>query len=371
MAYFAYLGIFRTSLAIEKQEYFLIFITSGTAFMKFLSFFLLRLYRRIGRNFRRVIVLGSDQASKKISQLFNTQNTLGYRLMGFFSDKESKSENYLGKIAKSYEYMTENSVHEVYCSTSSLKPETIKKVTAFAKENQIIIKLIPDAKNLYGKNLELEYYKTIPVLEVKSLPFDYPETRIIKRIFDIIFSFLVCVFILSWLTPLLWIIIKLESKGPLFFSQKRSGLNGNEFICFKFRSMKMNKESDDIQVSLDDPRVTKVGSFIRRTSIDELPQFLNVLIGDMSVVGPRPHMNKQSLRFEKEVNNYIRRNAVKPGITGLAQISGYRGEIKRKSDIDNRVRLDIFYIENWSFFLDIKIILSTIANLFKGEEKAY
>lgn len=370
MAYYSYLGIFDRSNQLEEQEYFFVFITGSTALVKFLSFFLLRIYRRIGRNFRRIIVLGSDQASKKITHLFNTQNTLGYRLMGFFSDKRSKSEDYLGKVSDSFEFMLENAIHEVYCSTS-LSPTIIKDVTAFAKENQIIIKLIPDAKNLYGKNLELEYYKTIPVLEVKSLPFDYFETRLIKRSFDILFSLTVCITILSWLIPLLWLIIKLESRGPLFFSQKRSGLNGNEFTCIKFRSMRLNDDSDDIQVSLNDPRVTKFGSFIRRTSIDELPQFLNVLIGDMSVVGPRPHMNKQSLRFEKEVNNYIRRNAVKPGITGLAQISGYRGEIVKKSDIENRVRLDIFYIENWSFFLDVKIILTTIMNLFKGEEKAY
>ena len=135
--------------------------------------------------------------------------------------------------------------------------------------------------------------------------------------------------------------------------------------------MEINDKSDDLQVSVNDPRITKVGSFIRKTSIDELPQFINVLIGDMSVVGPRPHMNKQSLQFEKEVNNYFRRNSVKPGVTGVAQVSGYRGEIKKKSDIENRVRLDIFYIENWSFFLDVKIILNTVTNLLKGEEKAY
>ena len=371
LAYFAYLGIFKTSLVIDQQEYFLIFMTLSTLTVKFLSFFALRIYRRIGRNFRKVVVIGSDQASKKITQFFNTQNALGYRLMGFFSDKESKSKDYLGKINQSFDYMIENSIDEVYCSTSSLKVEIIKEITTFAKEHQINIKFIPDAKNLYGKNLALEYYKTIPVLKVKSLPFDFIETRITKRIFDIFFSLMVCMLILSWLIPLLLIIIKLESKGPLFFRQKRGGLNGSEFTCFKFRSMEINDKSDDLQVSVNDPRITKVGSFIRKTSIDELPQFINVLIGDMSVVGPRPHMNKQSLQFEKEVNNYFRRNSVKPGVTGLAQVSGYRGEIKKKSDIENRVRLDIFYIENWSFFLDVKIILNTVTNLLKGEEKAY
>ena len=169
----------------------------------------------------------------------------------------------------------------------------------------------------------------------------------------------------------MFIIIKLDSKGPVFFKQKRSGYKGKDFYCLKFRSMKINDLSDKKQVSKEDDRITAVGKFLRKSSIDELPQFFNVLIGDMSVAGPRPHMSQQSMAFEREINKYILRNAVKPGITGLAQVSGYRGEIKKKSDIENRVRLDIFYIENWSFFLDVKIVVKTILNLFAGEEKAY
>jgi putative colanic acid biosynthesis UDP-glucose lipid carrier transferase len=186
-----------------------------------------------------------------------------------------------------------------------------------------------------------------------------------------VFSVLAIVFVLSWLTPLLFILIKLESKGPLFFKQVREGLNGEKFTCYKFRSMEVNHLSDTGHATKGDERVTRIGAFLRKTSIDESPQFYNVLRGDMSIVGPRPHMNALSKSYQKEIDNYMERHAVKPGITGLAQVSGYRGEVKKRADIKNRVRMDIFYIENWSFFLDLKIIIQTVFNVFKGEEKAY
>jgi putative colanic acid biosynthesis UDP-glucose lipid carrier transferase len=173
------------------------------------------------------------------------------------------------------------------------------------------------------------------------------------------------------LIPILWILIKIESKGPAIFSQKREGLDGEQFICYKFRSMKLNNQADKVHTIENDDRVTRLGAFMRKTSIDELPQFFNVLRGQMSVVGPRPHLPSLSSEYQKDVDDYFRRHIVKPGITGLAQVSGYRGEIKKKSDIKNRVRLDIFYIENWSFLLDIKIILMTVFNVFKGDENAY
>ena len=165
--------------------------------------------------------------------------------------------------------------------------------------------------------------------------------------------------------------VKLESKGPLLFKQKREGINVEKFVCYKFRSMRMNNLSHKVHATKNDNRVTKIGSFLRKTSMDELPQFINVLLGDMSVVGPRPHLESLSLEYQKDVKDYLKRHIVKPGITGLAQISGYRGEVKKKSDIKNRVRLDIFYIENWSFLLDLKIIIKTVLNVFKGDEKAY
>jgi putative colanic acid biosynthesis UDP-glucose lipid carrier transferase len=197
------------------------------------------------------------------------------------------------------------------------------------------------------------------------------ETHIIKRIFDILFSIIICVFLLSWLLPILWVIVKIDSKGAFFFKQIRDGVDGKQFCCYKIRSMKTNSLSHKISATKNDKRITKIGAFLRKTSLDELPQFFNVLKGDMSVIGPRPHMNIQTEKYLEEIDHYIVRNSVKPGITGLAQVSGYRGEVQKKSDIENRVRLDVFYIENWSFFLDIKIIFQTLISVFKGEEKAY
>ena len=193
----------------------------------------------------------------------------------------------------------------------------------------------------------------------------------IKRIFDIVFSLIIIVGILLWLTPVLYVFIKLESKGPIFFKQKRNGLNYDEFYCYKFRSMNLNAIADLEQVSKNDPRITNVGKIIRKTSIDELPQFLNVLLGDMSVVGPRPHMVSHTEMYARRIDKFMVRHFIKPGITGLAQTKGFRGEVETDKDIIFRVKYDIFYLENWSLLLDIKIIYLTIYNAIKGEDKAY
>jgi len=194
---------------------------------------------------------------------------------------------------------------------------------------------------------------------------------VVKRAFDIVFSSLVVLFVLSWLTPIIAILIKLESRGPVFFKQSRNGFNYKEFDCYKFRSMMPNKDANLYQATRGDLRITKVGRFIRKTSIDELPQFFNVLFGDMSVVGPRPHMVSHTDMYAKKIDKFMVRHFVKPGITGLAQTSGYRGEVETDKDIIGRVKYDIFYIENWSIFLDIKIITKTFVNAIRGEEKAY
>jgi len=193
----------------------------------------------------------------------------------------------------------------------------------------------------------------------------------VKRAFDILFSVGIIIGLLSWLTPLMAIFIKLESSGPVFFRQKRNGLNYKEFNCFKFRSMNLNEIADLEQVSKNDPRITTVGKFIRKTSIDELPQFFNVLLGDMSVVGPRPHMVSHTEMYARRIDKFMVRHFIKPGITGLAQTNGYRGEVENDKDIIYRVKYDIFYVENWSILLDIKIIFMTLYNAIKGEEKAY
>jgi putative colanic acid biosynthesis UDP-glucose lipid carrier transferase len=372
LGYFAYFGIFREGEVIGNQLLVLSSILTVITTFKFLWFFLLKKYRSLGKNFRSTVVIGFDESSKKVIKIFQSKANLGYNFLGFFSNKVYKNNFYLGSINDFFAYVNENQVDEVYCSLSLLTKNQIKEINKFAMDKGMVLKLIPNANELYSKNQSVEYYDdTLMVLNVKKLPFEFTENFYIKRVFDVFFSVFACIFILSWLFPILWILVKLESKGPLVFKQKREGINGDEFVCYKFRSMEVNELSDKVHATKNDSRVTKIGAFLRKTSIDEMPQFINVLFGDMSVVGPRPHLESLSLEYQKDVDDYLKRHIVKPGITGLAQISGYRGEIKKKSDIKNRVRLDIFYIENWSFFLDIKIIIQTVLNVFQGEEKAY
>jgi putative colanic acid biosynthesis UDP-glucose lipid carrier transferase len=246
----------------------------------------------------------------------------------------------------------------------------LKDLIDFADENNKTIKFIPDTKEIFSKNLRIDYYDFFPVLSLKQTLLNEPAIKFFKRFFDIVFSIFVIVFLLSWLYPILAILIKLESKGPVFFKQGRPGMDENEFVCYKFRSMRINKTTEK-EASKDDPRVTIVGRFMRKTSIDELPQFINVLVGDMSVVGPRPHLWVQNKEYGNKVKKYMMRHCVKPGITGLAQVSGFRGEIKMERDMINRIKFDVFYIENWSLILDLKIIFQTIVNIFKGDQKAY
>jgi putative colanic acid biosynthesis UDP-glucose lipid carrier transferase len=372
LGYFAYFGVFREGVIVHNQFKILIIIVSSISIVKFLWFILLNKYRAFGNNYRTTIFVGFDDSSKNIINLFKSKANLGYKYLGFFSNKKIQNKEHLGKLEDVFKYADENLVDEIYCSLTSLSKNQIKEINKFSIDKGIVLKLIPNSNELYSKNQKKEYYDDdLLVLNVNKLPFGYSENFYIKRIFDIIFSLFVCIFILSWLQPILWIVVKLESKGPLIFKQAREGINGKEFICFKFRSMKVNKQSDKIHATKNDLRVTKIGAFLRKTSMDELPQFINVLLGDMSVVGPRPHLESLSIEYQKEVDNYLKRHIVKPGITGLAQVRGYRGEIIKRADIKNRVRFDIFYIENWSFYLDLKIIIKTILNIFKGEEKAY
>lgn len=371
LIFFAYFGIFKEGQVVNNQ--FLVFtsIFIGVSLLKFSSLYALKWYRSQGKNYRNVIVLGYDDTAKKIIKMFSEKSNLGYRYFGFFCNKKSKNTNYLGVIDECRNYILQKEIDEIYCSLSVLTKAEVKELTKFTNQHSLTIKLIPEANELYSKNFTVEYFENTLVLNVRKLPFEYPENIATKRLFDIVFSTFVIIFLMSWVTPIIWIFIKLESKGPLFFKQQREGLAGEKFVCYKFRSMRLNKLSDQVHAKKGDNRITTIGSFLRKTSLDELPQFFNVLKGDMSIVGPRPHMESLSIEYQKQIDNYMERHTIKPGITGLAQVSGYRGEVKERADIKNRVRMDIFYIENWSFLLDIKIIIQTVLNVFKGEEKAY
>jgi putative colanic acid biosynthesis UDP-glucose lipid carrier transferase len=217
----------------------------------------------------------------------------------------------------------------------------------------------------------MEMMEAIPLLSIRREPLQAAYNRGIKRAFDIAFSLFVLIFIYPSLYIILGLLIKISSPGPILFKQKRTGLYGQEFECFKFRTMKVNPEADTTQAVKDDPRKTRLGDFLRKTNLDEFPQFLNVLCGNMSVVCPRPHMLKHTEEYSALIDKYMVRHLVKPGVTGWAQVTGYRGETKTLEQMEGRVKRDVWYIENWSFFLDLKIVVVTILNMFTGERNAY
>ena len=354
-----------TTIAIFMSCSFAIIV-----FFKYFLFYYLKKYRiSTKNNFRTAVIIGYTPEAIRLKEVFENRQDYGYRFQGFFSDKKQNPE-ITGKIEDLKNYVIEHKTDEIYCSLNEISNEKLKELVEFADDNNKAIKFIPDTKEIFSKNMRIDYYELFPVLSLQKTQLHNPAIKSIKRAFDIIFSFLVIIFILSWLIPIIAILIKLESKGPIFFKQGRPGLDEHEFFCYKFRSMQVN-EATETEASKNDPRVTKMGRFMRKTSIDELPQFFNVLLGDMSVVGPRPHLWSQNKSYASKVKKYMVRHYVKPGITGLAQVKGFRGEIETDEDMINRIKFDVFYIENWSIVMDIKIIIQTVVNIFKGEDKAY
>ena len=336
--------------------------------IKLSIYYFLRKYRLLyGGNFRKVILIGTVKSTDPLQQFFIENPDYGYKLERVFELEKNKSKT----LKESFDYVLEHQIDELYCSMSDLNQNQINEIVFFADNNLKTLKFIPSEKQIISRNFSFEYYNYIPVISLRNILLDDTLNKVIKRVFDIVFSLIIILGVLSWLTPILVVFIKLESKGPLFFIQKRNGLNYKEFICYKFRSMELNAEAHLNQVSKNDSRVTRVGRFIRKTSIDELPQFFNVLLGEMSVVGPRPHMVSHTHKYALTVDKFMVRHFIKPGITGLAQTKGFRGEVETDEDIINRVKYDIFYMENWSILLDIKIIFLTIYNTIRGDKKAY
>lgn len=365
---FAYVGYKYKYVTTDEVWYYIFSCFLVVSFVKFSIFFLLKKYRIFyGGNLRNVIIIGNGKSVNELTDFFKDNPDYGYNLKNIFFLKGNKKE----EIQEAFSFVIENKIDEIYGSLKSFTNNEIEDLINFADNNLKTLKLLPDSKNTLLRNLAVEYYGYIPIISLRTIPLDKEVNKRFKRIFDICFSLLIIIGLLSWLTPLLAILIKIDSKGPVFFKQKRNGLNYEEFLCYKFRSMRINPIADLEQVQKNDPRITRLGKFLRKSSIDELPQFFNVLLGDMSVVGPRPHMVSHTEMYAKSVDKFMVRHFIKPGITGLAQINGYRGEVESEIDIINRVRFDIFYLENWNILIDIKIIFKTIVNALKGEEKAY
>ena len=371
---FAFVGAFRSiKMPATITLNYLLYSFVAIGFIKILSFYVLKTFRLYYKgNTRNVIIAGSGDSIEELKSFFTKRKELGYNVKGVFNN--SKDRKTTGTISDSFNFLeTNGNIDEIYCSIDELTEKEVNKFVKYANINHCNIKFVPNRLKLYTKRLHTDYYTYIPVLSIQDGILNNEFVKFIKRSFDIIFSLFIIIFVLSWLSLILFILIKIESKGPLFYRHKRNGINYKEFYCYKYRSLTITEEIKGTYVKQDDSRVTNIGKFLRKTNLDELPQFINVLIGDMSVVGPRPHMLSYTEDYSKKIDkyNFIFRHHVKPGITGLAQIKGYRGEVETDQDIINRIKYDIFYIENWSLLLDVKIIFQTIINVFKGDEKAY
>lgn len=349
--------------------YSYIFFSLFIVFVRLCYIYFIRIYRKFGFNYRNVAVVGYGEVAEELKKFFRLHPEFGYRFLGFF-DSRNTNNRVMGTMQNLIEKINNNRLDEIYCCLPNLEYHETQKLIELGEKNYIKVKLIADFRGFEYKGLQIETYENIPVLNVTSFPLDEVKNRVIKRSFDITFSLLIILIFLSWLLPLISLIIYMDSKGSVFFKQKRTGKGNSDFWCWKFRTMYKNPESDLRQASSNDKRITRVGSFLRKTSLDELPQFFNVLSGNMSVVGPRPHMLHHTREYSMKVERFMARHFVKPGITGLAQAKGYRGETPHVSYMKNRVKFDRFYIENWSLFLDLKIILLTASTFIKGDKNA-
>lgn len=328
---------------------------------------LLKWYRKKGYNFRKVIIAGIDDAGLELYDFFIKHPEHGYRFEGFFDD-----DNAVGnKVADIESFVLTNKINTIYCSLTSLSNEQIEKLIDFSENNLVRIYFLSKFKIFNYKKLVIDFYDDIPILVFRKIPLDDRLNQTMKRGFDILFSAAVIIFLLSWFLPLVAFLIKLDSPGPVFFRQRRSGINNKAFWCYKFRTMNYAEGQDAVQASKNDPRITKIGSFLRITSLDELPQFFNIFKGDMSIVGPRPHPLWLNEHYSEIIDKYMVRHFIKPGITGLSQVRGFRGETKDSSSMKARIRVDIFYIENWSFLLDLRIIAQTALSIFSKNGNNY
>ena len=334
-------------------------------------------YRKKGGNVRKVVLVGSHENMQELYHAMTDDPTSGYCVSGYFedfpSDRYPSKVSYLGQPKEVPLYLEKYSgeIDQLYCSLPSVRAEEIVPIINYCENHLVRFFSVPNVRNYLKRRMHFELLGNIPVLSIRREPLELLENRVLKRGFDIAFSLLFLLTLFPFIYLLVGLGIKLSSPGPIFFKQKRSGEDGREFWCYKFRSMKVNVQCDMLQATEDDPRKTRIGEIIRKTSVDELPQFINVLKGDMSIVGPRPHMLKHTKEYSQLINKFMVRHFVKPGITGWAQVTGYRGETRELWQMEGRVMRDIWYIEHWTFLLDLYIIYKTVYNAIHGEKEAY
>jgi putative colanic acid biosynthesis UDP-glucose lipid carrier transferase len=355
--------------------YFDIIIFTGILGYRYVFLKLLKHIRTKGYNYKIIAIFGTNNFGNRLAEILSRDLSLGFRVLGFYDINRSDillRAPYLGDINQLGENLELSKLDELYVCMEYIPRDIFQSLVTLCDKHMIRIKFVPNFQEFtQSKRVHVAYYDSIPVINVRSEPLLDPFSQLFKRLFDIVFSLAVILLVFPWLFPIIIIAIKLNSPGPSFFRQLRSGEGNKSFTCYKFRTMYVNEKSDTQQASRLDSRITRVGSFLRKTNLDEFPQFLNVFAGSMSIVGPRPHMIKHTDEYRVLLSNYLVRHFSKPGITGWAQVNGYRGETKEVIEMQNRVKYDIFYLENWSFLLDIKIIFLTVKNMIRGEEKAF
>tara|TARA_X000000368_G_scaffold329146_1_gene266213 strand:- start:1198 stop:2466 length:1269 start_codon:yes stop_codon:yes gene_type:complete len=339
---------------------FTISITLG----RLLIHFILDKYRAYGGNIKNVAIIGSDKKGVEFYKTIAQNLHLGIRSKGIYGNslKSYISVPYLGTIKDFYK--NSRNIDEIYIS-DDISKKLKKELIQFSDLNLIKVRILPELINYEFKNFFISKLINIPVIEINQLPLDLWYNRIIKRFFDVLISLIVILFILSWMIPLVGIIIKLQSRGPILFTQSRHGIGGSTFKCYKFRSMVLNNKSDLVFADNNDKRLTKFGKILRVSALDEMPQFINVFLGDMSIIGPRPHPVLLNNQYSEKIQKFEKRHEFKPGITGLAQITGFRGKINNYHDMSSRVKLDRYYFKNWSLYFDLKIFFQTIFKLIR------
>lgn len=347
-----------------------LFYSTTLIISRLLFFFLKKRYQLEVFTLKKVLFIGSQNSYFEVESLLGQKKELGYKILEFIDENDFIHDFNLS-INSLKESIEKKTIDEVFIVKNAISSKELYEIVFQIDNGSVRVRIIPDFFKFYTKPQQIIYLDNTPVLSIRPEPLESLFNRMLKRFFDIVFSTFVILFIISWLAPLIIIFIKLSSPGPVFFKQKRSGRDSNPFICFKFRSMHLNENSDKVAATKNDDRVTRFGQFLRRTSLDELPQFFNVLIGNMSVVGPRPHMILHSESYSNLISMYKVRYNIKPGITGWAQVNGYRGEIKEFDQLKKRVEHDIWYLENWSILIDLQIILLTIYGIFIPSKNAY
>ena len=343
------------------------FLLTGWRFALYYAFYY---YRKWGFNYRTVIFVGNAAKCRQLAALFSSTPWLGYKVLGFFGNDKG-IENCIGSIGSVQSYLQHNHVDEVYIAHDVLENEPTFRDADFLMHFPVKLRIVPNLGNFSYKTTGIVDYGDVPVIQIHQGPLDFWYNKLLKRVLDLVVAFVVLIGFFWWFTLLLYVISRFGPGGHLFFRQKRTQANGKVFYCLKYRSMHPSDMADTLQAKRNDERFTKVGRYLRKYSLDEIPQFINVLKGEMSVVGPRPHMVRHTEEYSKLIRKFMLRHTVRPGITGLAQVNGFRGEIRNREDLSNRIDLDVQYIENWSLNLDLKIMLQTVWVILRGQKQAF